>query len=80
MYHRIRERWFAPLACFMCLVVYRMFTIRSLVVFFLQSILGGTKITDKIIDTDKILSVIECEASFIYRLGPDYFIGLLFRA
>lgn len=34
----------------------------------------------KIIDTDKILSVIECEASFIYRLGPDYFIGLLCRA
>lgn len=34
----------------------------------------------KIIDKDKILSLIECEASFIYRLGPDYFIGLLFRA
>lgn len=34
----------------------------------------------KIIDADEILSVIECEASFIYRLGPDDFIGLLFRA
>lgn len=61
-------------------VVYRMFTIHPLVVFFLQSILGGTKTTDKTMDTDKILPVIKCEASFIYRLGADYFIGLLFRA
>lgn len=81
MCHRIKERCFAPLVCFVFPVVEGMFTIRLLVVFFLQSSLDGTVTTDKkIIDTDKILSVIECEAPFIYRFGPDYFIGLLFRA
>lgn len=40
----------------------------------------NSKILTKIIDKDEILPVIECEASFIYRLVPDYFIGLLFGA